>query len=109
MHFSGFLAWPRGPSSQESGGPSWEGFAIENLLAASPPRTLSSFYRTSASAEIDLLLELPGQRRPWAIEIKRGLTTGPGKGFHNAIADIRPARAFVVHGGSAIRSRKTSR
>ncbi len=80
-------------------GPSWEGFVIENLLAVAPPRTMASFYRTLAGAEIDLLLEIPGKRGPWAIEIKRGLSGGPGKGFHHACADVKPERAFVVYSG----------
>lgn len=80
-------------------GASWEGFVIENLLAVAPPRTMASFYRTSAGAEIDLLLELPGAEGPWAIEIKRGLSARPGKGFHHACGDIRPERAFLVHSG----------
>jgi len=41
-------------------GASWEGFVIENLLAVVPDRTQASFYRTSAGAEVDLVLELPG-------------------------------------------------
>lgn len=80
-------------------GPSWEGFVIENLLAASPPRTTASFYRTAAGAEIDLVLELPGKQGLWAIEIKRGLTASPGKGFHNALEDLKPRRAFIVYAG----------
>ena len=72
---------------------------IENLLAVAPPRTMASFYRTLAGAEIDLLLEIPGKRGPWAIEIKRGLSGGPGKGFHHACADVKPERAFVVYSG----------
>ncbi len=80
-------------------GASWEGFVIENLLAVAPPRTMASFYRTLAGAEIDLVLELPGKRGPWAVEIKRGLSTKPGKGFHHACQDVRPERAFVVHSG----------
>ena len=80
-------------------GPSWEGFVIENLLAVAPPRTMASFYRTLAGAEIDLLLEIPGKRGPWAIEIKRGISGGLGKGFHHAREDVRPERAFVVHSG----------
>lgn len=80
-------------------GSSWEGFVIENLLAAAPFRTMASFYRTAAGAEIDLVLELPGEQQPWAIEIKRGLTAKPGKGFHNAREDLKPERAFVVHSG----------
>lgn len=53
-------------------GMSWEGFVVENLIAAAPLRTTASFYRTSAGAEIDLVLKLPGTHGVWAIEIKRG-------------------------------------
>jgi len=80
-------------------GPSWEGFVIENLIVAAPGRTLASFYRTAAGAEIDLLLELGGQRGTWAIEIKRGLSAKPQRGFYQALEDVQPARAFVVHAG----------
>lgn len=72
---------------------------IENLLAAAHPRTRASFYRTTAGAEIDLVLEVPGLRRPLAIEIKRGLAPSLGKGFHSAHADLNPERAFVVYAG----------
>ena len=81
-------------------GASWEGFVIENLLAATHRRTRASFYRTAAGAEIDLVLEVPGFRRPFAIAIKRGLAPRLGKGFHSAHADLAPERAFVVYAGS---------
>ncbi len=81
-------------------GSSWEGFVIENLLSAAPDRTLASFYRTSAGAEIDLVLEFPGLTEKWAIEIKSGLIPKPGKGFYNALEDIKPDRSFVVYAGS---------
>lgn len=81
-------------------GASWEGFIIENLLAAAPLRTTAGFYRTSAGAEIDLILELPGRHGTWAIEIKRGLSVAPSKGFHIARDDLQPARSFVVYSGS---------
>lgn len=80
-------------------GPSWEGFVIENLITASPTRTQASFYRTAAGAEIDLLLEIGGKRGTWAVEIKRGLTAKPQRGFYNAVEDIQPTKAFVVHAG----------
>lgn len=80
-------------------GASWEGFVIENLLAVAPPLTMASFYRTSAGAEIDLLLELPGKRGLWAIEIKRSLAASPSKGFHHAREDLKPKRSFVVYSG----------
>ncbi|WP_396957187.1 ATP-binding protein [Nitrosomonas sp.] len=79
-------------------GASWEGFVIENLLSVAPPQTKASFYRTSAGAEIDLILELPGGKI-WALEIKSGLTPKLAKGFHNALEDIQPDRSFVVYLG----------
>ena len=80
-------------------GASWEGFVIENLLAAVPPGTAASFFRTQAGAEIDLVLEPPGARKPWAIEIKLGLTPRPSRGFHHARGDIEPERSFIVYSG----------
>ncbi len=79
-------------------GQSWEGFVIETLLAASPWRAQANFYRTIAGAEIDLLIQHTDSRI-WAIEIKRGLTAKPGKGFYNAIEDLQPEKAFLVHSG----------
>ena len=79
-------------------GMSWEGFVIENLLAAAPDRTVSNFYRTSAGAEIDLLLELPGGDM-WGIEIKRSLAPKLEKGFHQARNDLNLSRCFVVYAG----------
>jgi len=80
-------------------GPSWEGFVIENLITAAPDRTRASFYRTVAGAEIDLLLEIGGRHGTWAIEIKRSLAAKPQRGFYQAVEDIQPAKAFVVHAG----------
>jgi predicted AAA+ superfamily ATPase len=79
-------------------GASWEGFVIENLLAAAPAGTRASFYRTAAGAEIDLLLELPGGKR-WAVEIKSGLSPRLEKGFHFARQDLKPEKSFVVYAG----------
>jgi len=80
-------------------GASWEGFVIENLLSVVSFRTLPSFYRTSAGAEVDLVLEFPGLTEKWAIEIKRGLSAKPTKGFYHALQDIEPDRSFVVYAG----------
>ena len=35
----------------------------------------------------------------WAIEIKRGLSAKPKKGFYIAIEDIQPNKTFVVYAG----------
>ncbi len=80
-------------------GSSWEGFVIENLLAVAPYPTRASFYRTSAGAEMDLILELPGGKK-WVVEVKSGLGPKLTKGFHNAIDDINPDQCFVVYAGS---------
>jgi hypothetical protein len=80
-------------------GASWEGFAVEQLLAAAPDGVQGFFYRTSAGAEIDLVLSFPGGRI-WAVEVKRSLAPRPEKGFHNACADLEPERRFVVFPGA---------
>lgn len=80
-------------------GSSWEGFVIENLLAAAPRRTQASFYRTVAGAEMDLVLELGGQHGLWAVEVKRSLAPAPTKGFYHAREDLQPARTFIVYAG----------
>ncbi len=79
-------------------GASWEGYVTENLINAAPENTACYFYRTSAGAEIDLLLEFPG-RELWAIEIKRGLLPKIERGFHHARDDLKPTKCFVVYAG----------
>lgn len=79
-------------------GGSWEGFAIENLLSCMLERTIASFFRTAAGAEMDLVLDLPQGER-WAVEIKLGLSPSLQKGFHQARADLQPDRSFVVYSG----------
>ncbi|HEY1393263.1 MAG TPA: ATP-binding protein [Methylibium sp.] len=80
-------------------GGSWEGWVIENLLAVAPPATQALFYRSSAGAEIDLVLELPKRQR-WAIEIKRSSAPAASRGFHIAADDLKVTARHVVHSGS---------
>lgn len=79
-------------------GASWEGHCIENLLSCAPPGVTAYFYRTSAGAEIDLLLSWPGGEQ-WAVEIKRSLSPKLERGFHHACEDLRPQRKWVVYPG----------
>jgi predicted AAA+ superfamily ATPase len=79
-------------------GASWEGFVIENLIAAAPARTVPSFYRTAAGAEIDLILEIPGHGL-WAFDIKRAVSARPEKGFYLACEDLKPNRRILVNSG----------
>ena len=79
-------------------GASWEGHVIESLLAVAPPEVTASFYRTSAGAEIDLLLTWPNGAQ-WAIEVKRSTTPKAERGFRHACGDIRPAKKWLVYPG----------
>ena len=79
-------------------GMSWEGFVIENLLAAAPEGTKTNFYRTGGGAEIDLLLEFPDGEM-WGVEIKSGLAPKLQKGFYYARDDLNLSRCFIVYSG----------
>ncbi|MDW8240574.1 MAG: DUF4143 domain-containing protein [Acidobacteriota bacterium] len=79
-------------------GASWEGWVIENIAACVPEGTELYFYRTSAGAEIDLLLLLPRGKR-WAVEIKRSLAPHPSRGFHLACDDVKAERRWLVYPG----------
>ncbi|WP_299720392.1 ATP-binding protein [uncultured Tateyamaria sp.] len=77
-------------------GGSWEGFCIENLIAAAPRGTEASFYRSSAGAEIDLILKLPDHRL-WAIEVKRTTAPKVTRGFHIAADGLGVAERLLVY------------
>lgn len=80
-------------------GPSWEGFVIENILAATQFRYTPYFFRTSNGAEIDLILDT-GKHR-YAIEVKRSIANPePSKGFHIGCDDIGATQRFVVYPGA---------
>jgi predicted AAA+ superfamily ATPase len=82
-------------------GASWEGHCLENLLSCTPRGVTAYFYRTSAGAEIDLLLVWPGGEQ-WAIEFKRSLSPKVERGFHSACDDLKPARKWVVYPGQEV-------
>ncbi len=74
-------------------GASFEGFAMENILT-SANNYEPSFYRTSAGAEIDLILRRG--RRTLVFELKSSTVPRVSKGFWNALDDISPDEAYVV-------------
>ena len=79
-------------------GASWEGFVLEQLIAAMPERGEAYFYRSAGGAEIDLVISLPREGF-WAIEVKRRLAPRLERGFAEACEDVRPAQRFVVYPG----------
>ncbi|MBL4867393.1 MAG: hypothetical protein JKY67_13590 [Pseudomonadales bacterium] len=69
---------------------------IENLLSVVNDRALASFYRTSAGAEVDLVLEFPGSSKIWVIAIKRELAEIIGKSeFYDFEKDVE--RRITYH------------
>ena len=80
-------------------GLSYEGFCIDNLLAAAGTKFIPYTYRTHAGAEIDLVLERGGQPQ-MAIEIKRSTAPNVSKGFDIACDDLELAQRFVVYPGT---------
>ena len=80
-------------------GKSWEGLVIENIISILPHHIGTYFYRTSAGAEIDLVLQL-AHNETWAIEIKTGHAPKNSRGFHTASDDIQATQKFVIYGGA---------
>ncbi|MCX7028384.1 MAG: ATP-binding protein [Spirochaetes bacterium] len=74
-------------------GSSWEGWCVETICD-SFANWAPFFYRSSGGAELDLVLER-GPRRI-AFEFKASSVPAPTRGFHAALADLEPERAFLV-------------
>ncbi|MXZ81059.1 MAG: ATP-binding protein [Gammaproteobacteria bacterium] len=79
-------------------GKSWEGFVTETIISALPSGVHPFFYRTSAGADIDLVIEF-GLNDCWAVEIKASHTPSLKRGFHMACEDLRVMGKFVVYTG----------
>jgi len=78
-------------------GASWEAYIIENLLSCLPTGATPWYYRTSAGAEIDLVIE-KGQQK-YVIEIKRSMAPALSKGFYLGCEDIGATQGFIVYPG----------
>jgi len=79
-------------------GKSWEGFVVENIHSVLPRLAETYFYRTSAGAEVDLVIKMP-DAEVWAVEIKHGVAPKLGKHFNQTCEDVGATRKFVVYGG----------
>ena len=75
-------------------GASFEGFVLEQLAAALPPRAVLGHYRTAAGAEIDFIIEHGGRRL--GVEVKFSAAPKPARGFHQARQDLALDAAAVV-------------
>lgn|ERR1017187_575510 len=77
-------------------GASWEGFAIEQILALLHARE-AYFWRTQQGAELDLLLMHGGKR--YGFEMKMSDAPTATKSMRIALADLKLAQLFVVYPG----------
>ncbi|BCK86878.1 putative protein [Sideroxyarcus emersonii] len=75
-------------------GPSWEGWALEQIAQLLGPQWQLSFYRTASGAEMDIVAER-GKRRI-GFEVKFSSAPVLSKGFWSAKNDLDLERACVV-------------
>ncbi|MBN2703684.1 MAG: DUF4143 domain-containing protein [Pontiellaceae bacterium] len=74
-------------------GASWQGFALEQVLAQFP-RWTQGFYRTSDGTEMDLVLEKGGRRI--GFEFKASVALSVTIGFWNSFEALGLETAYVV-------------
>jgi predicted AAA+ superfamily ATPase len=79
-------------------GGSWEGFVIENIASVIGDHAKIWFYRTSAGAELDLVIEIGSKRI--GVEIKRSLTPALTKGGYHSISDLDLDATYIVYPGT---------
>lgn len=77
-------------------GASWEGFALEQVLALCGQQD-AWYWATHNGAELDLLLQRGG--KTWGIEFKVGDAPVMTKSLHIALQDLALERAWIVYPG----------
>ena len=78
-------------------GASWEGFALEQIIAMLPTRD-AYFWATHAGAELDLMVRLGGKR--YGFEFKYADAPGPRRSMHIAIKDLGLEHLWVIYPGN---------
>lgn len=76
-------------------GKSYEGFAINALVAAAGVEVRPRVWRREQD-EIDLILEWAGNGERWAVEITHADTKAPGDGFDRGCEATAPTRAIII-------------
>ncbi len=77
-------------------GASWEGFAMEQILAAFGTRD-AYFWATHAGAELDLMLIVHGRR--YGFEFKVADAPGTSRSMRTALADLGLEHLWIVYPG----------
>ena len=79
-------------------GNSWEGFVTEQINSLIPDSWQTFFIRTSAVAEIDLLI-IDHHNNKIAIEIKYSISPKISKGFWHAYKDLSCHKGYIIYPG----------
>ena len=82
-------------------GHSWEGYVVEQIVNRIPKSWTANFYRTSAGAEIDLVIS-ESDKPIFCCEIKFSMTPALNKSFWNAFKDLKCKKAFIIYPGKDI-------
>lgn len=90
------LAGPADLQSHPKLGASWEGFALEQVIAAVGSRDVY-FWATHGGAELDLLVRSGGKH--YGFEFKYADAPGTSKSMHVAIDDLNLEHLWVVYPG----------
>lgn len=77
-----------------STGASWEGFVIEHICNQLPAGATTSFYRTAAGAELDLVVEMGNKKI--GFEVKFSSAPKVTKGFWQACDDVDVDAAYII-------------
>jgi predicted AAA+ superfamily ATPase len=78
-------------------GASWEGFALEQVLAVFGEHN-AYFWATHAGAELDLMITVRGRR--YGFELKVADAPGPTRSMRIALADLRLEHFWVIYPGT---------
>ena len=76
-------------------GHSWEGYCIEQIINHLPPNTNYFHYRTSAGAEIDLILQ-DVRGAITTIEIKRTLSPKISRGYTESFNTLKATGGYII-------------
>jgi predicted AAA+ superfamily ATPase len=77
-------------------GASWEGFALEQVMAVFETRD-AYFWATHSGAELDLFVRLGG--KPYGFEFKYADAPGTTRSMHAAVQDLSLERLWVIYPG----------
>ena len=83
-------------------GASWEGFLLEQLISLyrqAAPGARPYFWRTSAGAEVDLLMDVGNRRVPFEFKLHASPDASQLKGLRNCMDDLGIGKGYVIYPG----------